>query len=93
MARESIIEGYTVASAKRLGIYTRKQMWVDRAGAPDRVFIHNGRVVYVEFKADYGVLSARQEREHKELKKAGAEVMVISEREEADKFLEGLQGI
>ena len=47
-----------------------------RRSVPDRMFIKEGRVVYVEFKRPGGRLTEGQEREIKKLREAGAEVHV-----------------
>lgn len=51
MALESTIEQAAVRKAKDLGILTRKFVSPGHVGVPDRLFMHNGVVFFVEFKA------------------------------------------
>lgn len=73
---ESLVEKTVCNRAEKQGWYVRKVQWVGRRGAPDRLFIKDGRHVWIEFK-DYGKdARANQESEHEKLRKAGAEVYV-----------------
>lgn len=73
---EADIEGNVLAAAEADGWFSRKLKWVGRDGAPDRLFVKKGRVVFVEFK-EYGKESKGiQLRECKRLKATGAEVHI-----------------
>ena len=47
---EYYIEDNVVAAAEADGWFSRKLQWVGRDGAPDRLFVKLGRVVFIEFK-------------------------------------------
>ncbi len=48
-----------------------------KAGIPDLIVVHRGRVLFVELKAGRGVLSAAQKAMHRLLVYCGAEVMLV----------------
>lgn len=69
--------------AKRNGwFYVRKVKWIGKVGAPDRLFVKNGRHIWVEFKAPGGPLRPTQEREHRRMRRHGMEVYVIDNPED-----------
>ena len=71
---EKGVEMPVVRRAEKAGWFVRKLAWPGRIGAPDRVFIKDGRVVWIEFK-DAGKRPRKsQELEHDRMKAAGAEV-------------------
>ena len=49
--RESTIERAVCAYAKSKGCLTMKLSGQNQKGQPDRMFLHNGRVMFIEFKA------------------------------------------
>lgn len=75
--RESAIEGKVCHDAEAEGWFCRKLSWIGRTGAPDRLFVKGGRVVFIEFKAPGEEPRADQLREHKRLREHGAEVYVV----------------
>lgn len=81
--RESTLEEWAVALAKKNGWLVRKVSWIGRTGAPDRMFAKGGRIVFVEFKAPGKRPSLMQQREHKRMKSAGIWVVVIDRVEVA----------
>ena len=82
---EKGVEMPVVRRAEKAGWFCRKVAWPVRIGAPDRVFIKDGRVVWIEFK-DAGKRPRKsQELEHDRMKAAGAEVYWC------DNVLEALQ--
>lgn len=85
MVAESVIERAVTAEAIRLGWFQRKVKWIGRDGAPDRVYIRGGIILWVEFKATGQTLRPLQGREHKLLCEAGARVFVV------DSVLSGLE--
>jgi hypothetical protein len=89
MVTEAEIEKPAVALASTAGWFVRKVEWPGRRGAPDRVFIKDGRVVWIEFKSPTGKLSLLQEKEIKRMREAGAEVHVCSDLDD----VRGILGI
>jgi hypothetical protein len=71
---ESPIETGVVACAEADGWFSRKLEWVGRKGAPDRLFIKDGRVVFMEFKDDGKECTGQQLNEVVRMKSAGAEI-------------------
>ena len=49
--RESTIERAVCAYAKTKGCLTMKLSGQNQKGQPDRMFLHNGRVMFIEFKS------------------------------------------
>ena len=77
MARpEAIFEDKCVEIAEDNGWFVRKVSWLGRRSAPDRVFIKDGRVIWIEFKAKGEPPTALQVKEHKKMRAAGAELYV-----------------
>lgn len=74
MAKKSTLEGQIERSvcleAEKNGWIARKVMWSGRRGAPDRIFIKDGRLVLIEFKRPGGVMSGQQEKEFNRIKAA-----------------------
>lgn len=68
-----------VERAEKNGWLTKKLSFIGERGAPDRLFIKNGRVMFVELKrpGELDETSANQKRVIRELLSAGAEVHVI----------------
>ena len=60
--RESTIERAVCAYAKSKGCLTLKLSGQNQKGQPDRMFLHNGRVMFIEFKAPGKRLTALQAR-------------------------------
>lgn len=79
---ESEIENAVCERAKANGWLVRKFRYVGRHAAADRLFIRNGRVVFIEFKQTNKSPRESQVREHKRLKDHGAEVYVIDNIED-----------
>ena len=73
---EYYIEDNVVAAAEADGWFSRKLQWVGRDGAPDRLFVKLGRVVFIEFKDKDKKSVGLQKKECERLRKAGAEVYV-----------------
>jgi len=88
MTLEASIEGKVVKAAQDAGWFVRKLSWIGRVGAPDRLFIRDGRVVFIEFKRPgRGRLSPRQKAELERMAAAGAEVHVIDDADHAFRVL------
>ena len=60
--RESTIEAVVCAYAKSKGCLTLKLSGQNQKGQPDRMFLHKGRVLFIEFKAPGNQLTALQAR-------------------------------
>lgn len=72
---EATIERSVCGLAEKHGWLVRKVAWIGRRGAPDRLFVKNGRIVLLEFKRERkGVVSPAQSREIKRLLDAGIAV-------------------
>lgn len=84
---ESAVEMPVVKRAEAAGWFVRKVQWVNRIGAPDRVFIKGGRVVWIEFKDRGQVPRKSQELEHDRMRAAGAEIHYCDNSFDALKIL------
>ena len=69
--------------AEALGWCVAKLMRVSKTGWPDRVFIRDGRTVWIEFKRPKGKARRIQEERHAEMRAHGAEVYVCDSVEAA----------
>lgn len=74
--RESTVEEACVSYASSRGWLCRKLKWIGRRDAPDRLFVRQGRVVFVEFKAPGETPRPTQDREHAILRGYGCQVRV-----------------
>ncbi len=86
--RESTVESYLVKRCKELGIYERKFVSPQRRNVPDRILVYNGVVVFVELKKPGEKPTPAQKREHIRLTEAGALVVVVDSKAEADWLLQ-----
>lgn len=75
--RESNIEGKVIEIARQHGWLVRKLQWAGRRGAPDRIFIRDALVIFVEFKKRKKDLEIQQALETQRLKDHGACVIRI----------------
>ena len=80
---EKDIEAKVRAKALEAGWLCYKFTSPSRRSVPDRLFIRDGRFVFIEFKRPGGKLTSGQAREIERLRKAGAEVYVCYSVEEA----------
>jgi len=88
--RESQIESYAVQLAKKHGIYTRKFSSPAHKGVPDRIFIKDGEVLFIEFKAPGKKLTALQEKELLEILKHGVPATWVDSCEEVGACFVGI---
>lgn len=86
-ARENKVEKYLDSEVKKLGGLTRKWVSPGRDGVPDRICIIKGEVWFVEVKTTDGVLTHVQDREHKRLRKCGANVTTVHGATEVNDFV------
>lgn len=74
---ETDIEGEAVAFAKRHGWWATKFTSPGRRGVPDRIFIRDGVVMFIEFKRPGETLRTQQEKRIREMRAHGAIVHVV----------------
>lgn len=84
--RESKIEDYLVERVKALGGEVRKVKWLGRHGAPDRVAMLPGLLMWVELKAPGEKAKPHQVREHQRMRAMGQMVVVIDSMDLVDEF-------
>lgn len=85
---EASLERSLVRKAKELGWLIRKVKWIGRAGAPDRLFIRNGQVVFIELKRTGGYLRQEQWLEARALRAQGVIVRAADTLSDALKVLD-----
>lgn len=88
---EFVVEKTVCNRAEMAGWLVRKIEYPGRRGALDRMFIKDGRVVFIEFKRPGGVLDPLQEREKERLIRHGAEAYVIDDVEVGLNVLRGMK--
>lgn len=71
---ETDIEGKAVKYAEERGWWAAKFVSPGRRGVPDRIFIRDGRVLFIEFKKDGKEPTAQQLKKHRDMVAHGAEV-------------------
>ena len=85
--KEKAIEEYFVKHMQQCGALCYKFTSPGTDGVPDRIVIlPGGAVLFVEVKADGGVLSAIQKREHDRLRAQGASVYTLTGISEVQTF-------
>jgi hypothetical protein len=77
--RERDIQARTVGYARAKGALARKLDF--GMGWPDFLFLHAGRVLFVEFKTPEGRLSAMQQHVHAQLRNSGFVVHTVRDVE------------
>lgn len=85
--KESAVEEYLVQQVALAGGEARKVQFIGRQGAPDRVVILPGLLVWVELKSVTGTLRHAQAREHTRLREMAQEVFIIRTKPEVDFYL------
>lgn len=90
MQNEKKIEQRLVKKVKEKGGLCLKWVSPSMTGVPDRLVIHNSRVIPVELKDPKGKLSARQELMIKELLARGVKTHVLSSEQDVDQFIDHL---
>lgn len=89
---EKEIEKRLGERVKRAGGLYLKFVSPGNDGVPDRIVVHDGRVVFVELKAEKGRLSALQARQIDRLRRAGAQVRILFGLAQAEDFARELEG-
>lgn len=74
---ERYIEGKVQAWAEKNGWLVRKLSFLGRRSAPDRLYIRESTIVFIEFKRSDGVLTKGQEKERDRLRDHGALVYCV----------------
>jgi len=85
MAQESRLEQACRASATAKGYFLLK--WTGENGVPDRILITPWRIIFMEFKAPTGQLSAPQKIWRDRIMRLGHDYRVIRTREEFEAAL------
>ena len=89
---ESKIENWLVEQIKQMGGIADKFTSPANPGVPDRlVIMPNGKIYFVELKADWGRLSNIQKWQRERYRKHGADVRCIKGMDEAKAFVEELK--
>lgn len=86
--KESTLEKYLSDQVKKHDGLCLKFVSPNVKGVPDRIVIHDGRVYFVEMKAENGRLSKIQQYMHKQFAKVGVDVFVLASKPSVDKFIE-----
>lgn len=81
MINERDIEKHLVKLAKAKGWLCRKVRWLGHNGAPDRVLMAPGVIVWVELKAPGKKPTALQLAEHERMRAMGQTVVVIDSKD------------
>lgn len=90
--RERAIEARLVEEAEKLGLLCVKFDPGNMAGMPDRLLVLPGaRVIWVEIKADRGVLSDLQMLRHVQLQAMGHEVAILRGPAQVREFIADLK--
>ena len=91
MVESSIEAGMRRKVLKRGGLFY-KFVSPGNDGVPDRILVHQGRVVFVEMKQPSGKLSRMQKFQIERLQRNGADVRVVYNSEQADALIEEVMG-
>lgn len=90
--RERDIEQAVCDYARSNGVTTRKFVSPGHSFVPDRIFHHNGKTWYIEFKAPGKKPSAGQLREHERLRESGVQVFVVDNIPSGTKIIDKMMG-
>lgn len=86
--RESEIEARLVRGVKEAGGLCYKFVSPGNRGVPDRlVILPNGQIVFIELKTEAGRLANIQKRQIAEMRKRGADVLVLKGMDAVQTFL------
>lgn len=87
---EKEIEQYLVKRVKEIHGVCHKWVSPGNSGVPDRIVIHDGRVVFVEVKRPGGKPRADQIAVHEKLRSVGADVRVIDTKDKVNELISEL---
>jgi len=77
--------------AEENGWLVAKLQWLNQTGWPDRTFIKNGIVAWIEFKKPGGVVSKKQKYWHDRMREHGANVITTDDEIVAQAYLAALE--
>lgn len=77
--KESAIEKKVCQFARDNGCMVMKLAGPNQKGQPDRMFLRNGKVLFIEFKAPKKLPTALQERWLRQLREQGFETFVCDD--------------
>lgn len=80
---EKEIEREACKFAKRHGWWVAKFVSPGLRGVPDRIYIRDGNVIFVEYKRPGEVPDEQQKLRHKELREHGVSVFVVDNLKDA----------
>lgn len=89
---EKDIETYFVRQASIIGALVWKLTSPSTSGVPDRLFIKDGKVIFVELKRPKGNLRKLQEYRRKQLTRQGLRVECLNDKTDIDQFIESMKG-
>ena len=84
---ERDVERHLVKRVRYEGGEVRKVKWLGRVGAPDRVVMLPGRIIWVELKKPGETPRKNQLREHDRMRRMGQTVLVIDSIEGVEELL------
>lgn len=85
--RERDIEKALVERVREAGGEVRKVAWPGRVGAPDRVVMMPGALVWVELKRPGKKPDSHQLHEHERMRRMGQRVLVIDSLDQIDEVM------
>ena len=88
---ESAIEKKVCAYGTKTGWLVRKLQWIGRHGAPDRLFMMAGFVLFIEFKQRGKKPTEHQRIEHERLRAAGMIVHIVDDVDNGKALLDRLR--
>src|SRR5689334_9336935 len=88
---ERDIEAYLVKRCKEIGALCDKFTSPQRRSVPDRLITFGGRVLFVELKATGARPTPAQVRDHERRRAAGAEVVWLDSKAQADNVIKALE--
>jgi hypothetical protein len=90
---EKQIEAKVCDYAKAKGMMVYKFTSPARAAVPDRLFILNGRVFFIEFKREGQKVTPAQEREHHRLRQQAINVFVVDNVDAGKECIDTMCGL
>ena len=86
---EKELEARLVHGVKALGGRAYKFVSPGNVGVPDRIVVlPEGRIIFVELKADFGRVSAVQQKQIQDLRRVGCRVEVVRGLQGVERFLQ-----
>lgn len=88
MKREKELEKYLLKLCEKRKILCRKLAFPQRSGAPDRLLLKDGHVVFIELKTEVGRVSKLQAMEISSLLSHGGRVYVAANETQINDILD-----